>query len=273
MKIIINSCKSSLQQSAVSRFRKIWTSVEVVIKFPKHSFKSQIFFLCLVLCFLVGNNIYASASLWPLLYCSNASSYLYFSDSIAARLCLHISILRRVSLQQVCSPTWSPSPTFCFHFWGYLEFDSAVGEKACRCINTKDEKLSVLCNSLKVFYWNLKCAQVNKFENIIWIPTLFNSQVSSPWTLPFEANWFQAYVSGSCILQHVWKWLSLWPAHGKQMFSKRTDSIPGSSQSVHNLSFQTYYPPPPYMLSHTKWSSKTHFAFSCLHSSLHFLFS
>lgn len=77
---------------------------------------------------------------------------------------------------------------------------------------------------------------------------------------------------GASTLQHVWKWFSFGQHMESRCFSKRIDGI----QAHHNLSticLQACHPPPPYMLSHTKWSSKTHYAFSCLHSSLHLLFS
>ena len=67
-----------------------------------------------------------------------------------------------------------------------------------------------------------------------------------PGIISLDCTLWSKLIPGTCIReQHVWKWLSLWPAHGKQMFSKRFDGIPGSSQSVHNLSFQTYHPPTP----------------------------
>lgn len=51
------------------------------------------YFLSPVLDFiLVRNNVYVPASLLALLYCSNAYSCLYSKSSIAAKLCLHISI-------------------------------------------------------------------------------------------------------------------------------------------------------------------------------------
>ena len=189
----------------------------------------------------MGNNVYASASLLPLLDCFNAYSYLYFNDSIAARLCLRISILRWVSLRQVSSLTWFPSPTFWLHFWGYPEFDSVVGEKARRYRNMKDEKSLYFVTAWRYFteIWNVLRLQIWKHHS--------NSYpLQLPGIISLDCTLWSKLIPGTCIReQHVWKWLSLWPAHGKQMFSKRFDGIPGSSQSVHNLSFQTYHPPTP----------------------------
>lgn len=92
MKIVINSFKSSLWKSVSGseRYGAVWRSWWISQNFPKHISKSLMFFLCLVLYFLVGNNVYVPASFLALLYCSNAYSYLYFNSSIAAKLCLHI---------------------------------------------------------------------------------------------------------------------------------------------------------------------------------------
>lgn len=154
-------------------------------------------------------------------------------------------------------------------FWGFAEPDPAVGKDARRCRKAEDEKLAVLCNSLKIFYPNLKCAQVTNLKTSILMPTRFTSPVSSPRTVPFEANWFQASVKRkSCSEVCVKMVVALASTREADVFWKNwwhPRLITIWPQSV----FPDILPPTPIhvMLSHIKWFSKTHDAFSCLHFS------
>lgn len=142
MKIITNSFNPS-QGKSVVRGSERYAAVWVAWCFPKCISKTLGFFLCLVLDLLVRNNIYVPTPLSALLYCSSAYSYLYSNCSIAAKLCLHISILRWVSLRQICSLTCFPNLIFCSHFLGYMEPAPAVGEETSRFRNAEGEKLAV----------------------------------------------------------------------------------------------------------------------------------